>query len=691
MNKHTKECVWDYKKLPNVCEILDRHREPINNKERNRRIEGKTDDELFPYYGATGQVGMIDNYLLDGEYVLLGEDGAPFLEVFRSPAYLVSGKIWVNNHAHVLKAKKSNKFLLYYLSQIDYRDYVSGTTRLKLTQTSMKNIEVPDPPIPTQNRIVEKIEELFSDLDHGVENLKKAQRQLKIYRQAVLKDAFEGKLTKDWREQQDDLPTPEELLQQIKAERTAHRQRELAEWEKKVEQWEKEGENGKKPTKPRESRSVNELTGKELSDLHDIPKGWLWGKINDITLRVEYGTSNKSLIDGEVPVLRMGNMQNGKIDWSDLKYSNNAKDNEEYLLQEEDVLFNRTNSPELVGKAVIYQGEKPAIFAGYLIRLNHIREVMNGYYLNYFLNSMTAKNHGNKVKTDGVNQSNINGTKLVNYPIPLCSKREQDQIVQKIESRLSVIDQLEKIIKENLQKAEALRQSILKKAFSGELVNEETAKIHELQKTPQIYYENTPTDLHAGIMCKIIDAHYQNQKYLKKLNHVKCEKIIHMLESHEGIELERNPLKDAAGPDDFPKLKKIEHRAKFKNWFGIDHSLGGKYGYGYKPKESMQYAIDELEKTPNLPTHSIDKMIELFLPMDKERAEVVATVYAAWNNFLIEGYQPSDKEIVKAAREDWSKQKLKIKRQNFFKALKWMRTKDLIPAGKGKKVLKRKK
>ena len=216
----------------------------------------------------------------------------------------------------------------------------------------------------------------------------------------------------------------------------------------------------------------------------------------------------------------------------------------------------------------------------------------------------------------------------------------------------------------------------MKKAFNGELVKEQPAKILETQKPPQKYYKNKPTDLHAGLMCKIIDAHFKNEKHLQKLNHVKCEKIIHMLESHEGIELERKPVKNAAGPDDFPRLKKIEHRAKFKNWFEKDDSLGGAFGYGYKPKESLQYAIRNLEKTPELPAYSINRMIDLFLPMDKVRAEVVATVYAAWNNFLIDGYQPSDEEIVKAAREDWSKQKLNIERQNFFKALKWMRKKE---------------
>jgi type I restriction enzyme, S subunit len=125
----------------------------------------------------------------------------------------------------------------------------------------------------------------------------------------------------------------------------------------------------------------------------------------------------------------MGNMQGGKIDWEDLKYSSNSEEIKQYLLQKDDVLFNRTNSHELVGKTVIYKGEKPAIFAGYLIRLNHIKKIVDGSYLNYFLNSHPAKVYGSLVKTDGVNQSNINGEKLSNYPIPICSFAEQNQIV----------------------------------------------------------------------------------------------------------------------------------------------------------------------------------------------------------------------------------------------------------------------
>ena len=145
---------------------------------------------MFPYYGATGQVGYIDDYITDGEYVLLGEDGAPFLSAFAEKAYIINGKTWVNNHAHILKSHTSNKFLCYYLNSFNFKGYVSGTTRLKLTQASMKQIMVPVPPLEEQHRIVTRIEELFSQLDSGVETLKKTKEQLKVYRQAVLKEAF---------------------------------------------------------------------------------------------------------------------------------------------------------------------------------------------------------------------------------------------------------------------------------------------------------------------------------------------------------------------------------------------------------------------------------------------------------------------------------------------------------------------
>ena len=192
---------WNIVPFTEAVEICDTLRKPINSKERAERIIGKKLIELYPYYGATGQVGFIDGYITNGEYVLLGEDGAPFLNAFADKAYIISGKSWVNNHAHVLKSKTNNKFLCYYLNSFNYKGYVTGTTRLKLTQAGMKRIPVPVPPLKEQERIVARIEEFFSQLDAGVEMLKKTKTQLSVYRQSVLKEAFEGNLTKTYREE----------------------------------------------------------------------------------------------------------------------------------------------------------------------------------------------------------------------------------------------------------------------------------------------------------------------------------------------------------------------------------------------------------------------------------------------------------------------------------------------------------
>lgn len=182
---------WDYVPFCEGVEICDSFRKPVNSEERKARIANKSASDLFPYFGATGQVGFIDDYLINGQYVLLGEDGAPFLDPFAPKAYLISGKAWVNNHAHILCSKTNNKFLLHYLNYYDYKGFVSGTTRLKLTQAQMKRIPIPAPPISEQERIVARIEEMFSELDAGVETLKKTKAQLAVYRQAVLKEAFE--------------------------------------------------------------------------------------------------------------------------------------------------------------------------------------------------------------------------------------------------------------------------------------------------------------------------------------------------------------------------------------------------------------------------------------------------------------------------------------------------------------------
>ena len=469
---------WAWAILEDCAEILDSQRVPINAKEREKRVRGKSMSELYPYYGATGQAGWIDDYLFDDELVLLGEDGAPFLDFSKDKAYIIKGKSWVNNHAHVLRAQTeliSNQLLCHCLNIYDFHNHVTGTTRLKLNQSMMRRIPVPLPPLSEQHRILAKIEELFTKLDAGINELHKAQSQLKRYRQSVLKAAFEGKLTEAWRtEHQDEIEPASVLLGRIlKARREK--------WE--TEQLEQMRIKGETPKDDKWKAKYKEPVAPDTNELPKLPKGWAWATIEQLLTKIQYGSSKKTGDDSNgVPVLRMGNIVDGKIALNNLKYF--PKEHGEFpelLLDKGDLLFNRTNSRELVGKTTVYTGmPNPCSFASYLIRVRFNPRI-DSMIVAYYINSVYGKDWILSVVSQQAGQANVNGTKLKLLAVPMLPEKEQQILVEEVERHLSAADEVEKTITAELKRAEQLCQSILKKAFSGKLVpqdpNDEPASV----------------------------------------------------------------------------------------------------------------------------------------------------------------------------------------------------------------------
>lgn len=198
-------------------------------------------------------------------------------------------------------------------------------------------------------------------------------------------------------------------------------------------------------------------------------ESWAKGSIADLCNSLKYGTAKKSQATGEVVVLRMGNLQNGEIDWSDLAYTDDPGDIDKYMLSPGDVLFNRTNSAALVGKTSIYRGEYPAIYAGYLIKLDYDHSIIIGEYLNYALNTKDAREYCNTVKTDGVNQSNINAKKIGAYEINVASIDEQKEIVLILKRLLESERQAKETAEAVLEQIDTIKKSILSRAFRGEL------------------------------------------------------------------------------------------------------------------------------------------------------------------------------------------------------------------------------
>lgn len=287
------------------------------------------------------------------------------------------------------------------------------TTVDSLKFDEFSNLALPFPPLEEQKRIVAKIEELMP----FVEQYAKASTRLNTLnasfpdqmKKSILQQAVMGKLVP-----QDPNDEPASVLL-----------KKIAEEKQKLI---KEG-------KIKKQKALPTITEDEI--LFDIPDTWTWARLGSICNNLRYGTSSKSSSFGDVIVLRMGNIQNGEIDYSDLVYSSNPADNEKYLLDPKDILFNRTNSRELIGKTGIYRGEHPAIFAGYLVQIRPI--LVDPEYLNFVMNSEYERNYCKNVKSDGINQANVNATKIGQFLIPIPPLNEQRRIVERLNEILPAV------------------------------------------------------------------------------------------------------------------------------------------------------------------------------------------------------------------------------------------------------------
>jgi len=439
---------WKVEPLGQAVDILDSRRVPVNSEERKKRV-GK-----IPYYGATGQVGWINDYLFDEELVLLGEDGAPFLDSSKPKAYLIRGKSWVNNHAHVLRAKPGllNSFLLYQLNCTDYGPHVSGTTRLKLPQGPMKQIPLAIPDEEEQREIVAEIEKQFTRLEAGVAGLRRVQANLKRYRAAVLKAACEGKL----------IPTEAELARQEGCTYETGAQLLARILTERRQKWNGKGKY-KEPTRP------NPTTDE------DLPDGWTWASWEQVAFS-QNGRPFPSTQYAEkgFKLLRPGNLSvSGKVVWNEdnTRYLPHrfADENPDLIVRGRELIMNLTAQSlkdEFLGRVCLTSEREECLLNQRLARLSPV--VIPPEFALYLLKAWRFRRF-----VDGLNSGSLIQhmftSQLAEFTFPLPPLPEQQRIVAELERRLSVLEELEAVVNTNFQRATRLRQSILQWAFNGEL------------------------------------------------------------------------------------------------------------------------------------------------------------------------------------------------------------------------------
>lgn len=356
---------WKPKFLGEVCEIKSG-----KNQKNVINPNGK-----YPIYGSSGIFGYADEYICDENTTIIGRKGT-----INSPIY-VTTKFWNVDTAFGLCAKEdlNSKFLYYFCLGFNFKKLDKSTTIPSLSKGDLLSIQLNIPSLETQQAIVSKIEELFSELDKGIEDLKTAQQQLKTYRQSVLKWAFEGKLTN-------------------------------------------------------ENIKVGEL-----------PKGWEKLKIKDIC-EIKGGKNQSKVINpnGKYPIYG----SSGIFGYAD-----------EYICDENTTIVGRKGN---INSPLFVTTKFWNVDTAFGLCVNN---KYDSKLLYYFCLGFNFKKLDKSTTIPSLAKSDILSIDIQVPPI-----EEQHQIVQEIESRLSVADKMEESIAQSLQQAEALRQSILKKAFSGELV-----------------------------------------------------------------------------------------------------------------------------------------------------------------------------------------------------------------------------
>ena len=366
-----------------------------------------------------------------------------------------------------------NEYVYYYLmASRDYaRKRASGTTFLELSGRAFGNLAIPLAPTATQHKIVAKIEELFSELDKGIESLKTARTQLNVYRQALLKHAFEGNLTAKWREEnKNKLETPEQLLGRIREDRETRYEQQLKEWKAAVKTWEEDGKSGRRPARPKRPTEVVPIKGKQREELPAVPACWEWLNLKHVG-RVETGTTPSTKIfanyGGKLPFLKPTDLDQGA-------YVRTARDHLTKLGEESArVLPAGSTLVTCIGATI---GK-----TGFAVTQCATNQQINsitprpGFDSRLVYLQLVAPFLNDRIKTNAsaTTLPILNKSKFCELPFVLCSLPEQHELVRLVEERFTAMELSEREIDVALERAKALRQSILRRAFAGQLVTQD--------------------------------------------------------------------------------------------------------------------------------------------------------------------------------------------------------------------------
>lgn len=426
---------WEWIRLGEVVNCEDYKRIPISVKDRNF-LEKK-----YRYYGSTGVIDYVDSFIFDGYYLLVGEDGADFIEKKKPVSFIATGQFWANNHVHILSSffNTTITYLSYYLNTINYENIITGTAQKKLNQERLLNILIPLPPLYIQDQIVQKLEQLSEIKDSLLSHAESQLNYTKKMREALLQEAIRGELVP----QDENVEPASILLEKIKAEKDRLIKEKVI----------------------KKQKELPPITEEEKP--YELPVNWEWVRLGElITLADNLNIQSKLNPEDRINYLDIDSIDNSNQTIKGVKVEpvKNLSTRARRVLKKDMIVYSMVR-PYLKNMAIITEDKENYIGSTGFIAFNSI--FVKKEYIFNFLRSDYTTNILNSYIT-GFNSPSINMDQFNELCIPLPPLAEQERIVAKLDELMANCDQLEMKAEEMKNYTSKLFEASLKEAFAPE-------------------------------------------------------------------------------------------------------------------------------------------------------------------------------------------------------------------------------
>lgn len=661
---------WECVRLGDVVDVLDSLRRPVTKQDRKAGP--------YPYYGASGIVDHVSNYIFDEPLVLVGEDGARWGAGDRT-AFQVSGKTWVNNHAHVVRPHRPlllDSYLVVALVGMDLSSFITGTTVPKLNQAKLVSIRLPLPPLAEQNRIVAKVDELMALCDQLETQQADAESA-----HAQLVAALLGSLTQtgdsdDFAASWQRLSAHFHTLFTTESSIDALKQTllQLAVMGKLVPQ-DSSDEAASELVKRIQAKKFNLLdeskarkqkelaTGSLAEPPYEAPSSWEWQTVDSV-LHVTGGITLGRKLTGRKliskPYLRVANVQRGHLDLYQIKEIEVPEDEaEKYLLRDGDLLITEGGDWDKVGRTAIWRSELPeCLHQNHVFRARAVTTEWEPRWAEMYLNAAPARDYFAGSSKQTTNLASINMTQLRGCAFPIPPLAEQHRIVTKVDQLMSLCDKLSAAIQRRNQHSRHLADALVDKALSP--VSRTNANV---------------VDLSCYLVDRLVD-----KPTFGRTTHMK---LIYLADTHLGFNFQGEYMREAAGPLD-KNIYQVEKQAEARGWYTHTSAplKSGVEKITYHATDMLAAKARQVAETLGDRCKDLDRLIALLGDRKTDDVQIVATLFAAWNDAMLDGQSPSDDWIIREVRENWHAEKQRFTAEKLGHWLDWMRKHHLVPTGK---------